>query len=45
MAKNKGKQKTQEGTPSGDTSVERKRTFDTGPTDSTGMVPKSAKKD
>lgn len=41
MGKNKGKQNTQEAVyykP-----VERKRTFDTGPTDSTGMVPKSEK--
>lgn len=44
MAKNKSKQ-TRENKPVGDVPVERKRTFDTGPTDSTGMVPKAAKKD
>lgn len=53
MAKNKkNKQSTQSDTqsteqklPVGSKPVERKRTFDTGPTDSTGMVPEAAKKD
>lgn len=44
MAKNKNK-KQEEKKPVGSVPVERKRTFDTGPTDSTGMVPKAAKKD
>lgn len=56
MAKNKqNKQSTQskqsdsqtkeKKLPVGSEPVERKRTFDTGPTDSTGMVPEEAKKD
>ncbi len=45
MAKNKSKQTKEKKLPVGSVPVERKRTFDTGPTDSTGMVPKAAKKD
>lgn len=40
MPKGNKKQKQKQEQPQ-----ERKRTFDTGPTDSTGMVPEAAKKD
>lgn len=39
------KTKTKEKKPVGSVPVERKRTFDTGPTDSRGFVPAEAKKD
>ena len=45
MAKNKSKQAKEKKLPVGSEPVERKRTVDTGPTDSTGMVPEEAKKD